>query len=173
MKRSLLGASIVISLASLACPVPIPGPWATSSYSQTPEIASPQIGDGSKVTVQYMLITPALAGGDDGHVREFIQGRHEILPALEQEVSGMKSGEEKKFELPGEIFGPYDDRKKVDVSKSELPSEAKEGDLVENDKGELATVAEISETKAVLDFNHPLAGKPVVVQVKILNVENP
>ena len=170
MKRSLLGASIVISLAWL---VPIPGPWATSSYSQTPESASPQIGDGSKVTVQYVLITPALAGGDDGHVREFIQGRHEILPALEQEVSGMKPGEEKKFELPGEIFGPYDDNKRVEVSKSLLPSEAKEGDLLENDEGYLATVAEISETKTVLDYNHPLAGKPVVVQVKILQVENP
>ena len=39
--------------------------------------------------------------------------------------------------------------------------------------GELATVAEVSDTTAVLDYNHPLAGKPLVVQLKILKVENP
>jgi len=39
--------------------------------------------------------------------------------------------------------------------------------------GELATVAEVADTTAVLDYNHPLAGKPLVVQLKILKVENP
>ena len=170
MKTSLKGASIVISLACVGL---ISGPWATSSYAQTPELESPQIVEGSKVTVQYVLLAPALAEADQGRVREFTQGQHEILPLLEREVNGMKRGEEKKFELPEYVFGPHDDSKTVDVSKSELPSGAKEGDLLENDKGELATVAEMSETRAVLDFNHPLAGKLVVVQVKILNVENP
>ena len=141
--------------------------------AQSAETASPQIVEGSKVTVQYVLLAPALAEVDHGRVREYIQGRHEVLPALEQELSGMKRGEEKKVELPGDVFGPYDDSKKVNVSKSVLPSGAKEGDLLENDNGELATVAEVSETRAVLDYNHPLAGKPVVVQVKILKVEDP
>ena len=84
----------------------------------------------------------------------------------------MKRGEEKKVELPRDVFGPHDDRKMVNVPKSVVPSGTKEGDLLENN-GEMATVAEVSETRAVLDFNHPLAGKPVVVQVKILKVENP
>jgi FKBP-type peptidyl-prolyl cis-trans isomerase 2 len=34
-------------------------------------------------------------------------------------------------------------------------------------------VAEVSDTSAVLDYNHPLAGKPLIVQLKILKVENP
>jgi len=34
-------------------------------------------------------------------------------------------------------------------------------------------VAEISDRIAVLDYNHPLAGKPLIVQLKILEVENP
>ena len=38
---------------------------------------------------------------------------------------------------------------------------------------DFATVAEVSDTTAVLDYNHPLAGKPLVVQLKILKVENP
>ena len=42
-----------------------------------------------------------------------------------------------------------------------------------NDSGELATVAEVGDLMAMLDYNHPLAGKPLVVQLKILKVENP
>jgi hypothetical protein len=44
---------------------------------------------------------------------------------------------------------------------------------VQNDLGHFATVAEVSGIMAVLDYNHPLAGKPLVVQLKILKVENP
>ena len=130
--------------------------------------------EGSKVTLQYVASVPGSTGIDYGNVSEFIQGRHEIFPALEQEVLGMKPGEEKKVELsPAEGFGPHDDRKKLDIPKTLLPFGAKEGDVVRNDAGELATVAEVSDTTAVLDYNHPLAGKPLVVQLKILKVENP
>jgi len=44
---------------------------------------------------------------------------------------------------------------------------------VRNDAGELATVEAVGDFMAVLDYNHPLAGKPLVVQLKILKVENP
>ena len=73
--------------------------------SQSPGTVSPQIVEGSKVTVQYVILAPGLAPLDYGIVSEFIQGRHEVLPAVEQEVGGMKLGEEKKVELaPGEAF---------------------------------------------------------------------
>jgi FKBP-type peptidyl-prolyl cis-trans isomerase 2 len=86
----------------------------------------------------------------------------------------MKPGEEKKVELsPGEGFGPHDDRKKLNIPKTLLPVGAKRGDVLRNDAGELATVTEVGDIMAVLDYNHPLAGKPLVVQLKILKVENP
>lgn len=181
MKGCVIGVSTVISLA---CVMSISSFGAESLYSESPATASPQIVgppivDGSKVTVQYVFVAPGPAEMDYGivsekTVSEFIQGRHQILPAVEQEVGGMKRGEEKKVELgPGEVFGPHDDRKKVNVPKSVLPFGAKEGDIFEDANGELATVAEVTERRAVLDYNHPLAGKPVVVELKILKVENP
>ncbi|HSQ90660.1 MAG TPA: FKBP-type peptidyl-prolyl cis-trans isomerase, partial [Nitrospiraceae bacterium] len=107
-------------------------------------------------------------------VSEFIQGRHDIFPALEHEVVGMKPGEEKQIELsPEESFGPHDDGKTLMISKTLLPPGAKQGDVVQNDLGEFATVAAVGDLAAVLDYNHPLAGKLVVVQIKILKVENP
>ncbi|HSQ92161.1 MAG TPA: FKBP-type peptidyl-prolyl cis-trans isomerase, partial [Nitrospiraceae bacterium] len=111
---------------------------------------------------------------DYGNVSEFVQGRHEVFPALEREVVGMKPGEEKKVTLsPEEAFGPHDDRKTLKIPKQLLPLGTKAGDVLRNDAGELATVAEVADTLAVLDYNHPLAGKPLVVKLKILKVENP
>ena len=135
---------------------------------------SDQIVEGSKVTLQYVATAPGSTVTDYGNVSEFIQGRHEIFPALEREVVGMKPGEEKKVELsPRESFGPHDDSKKMTIPKTLLPLGAKAGDVLRNDAGELATVAEVGDVMAELDYNHPLAGKPIVVQIKILKVENP
>ena len=135
---------------------------------------SDQIVEGSKVTLQYVASARGETVTDYGNVSEFVQGRHEIFPALEREVVGMKPGEEKKVELtPGESFGVHDDKKKLTIPRTLLPFGAKAGDVLRNDAGELATVAEVGDGMAVLDYNHPLAGKPLVVQIKILKVENP
>jgi len=145
-----------------------------ASSSRFPEVESSRIVEGSKVTLQYVASVPGSTGIDYGNISEFTQGRHEIFPALEQEVVGMKPGEEKKVELsPEEGFGTHDDGKKMNIPKTLLPFGTKAGDVLQNDVGELATVAELSDTTAVLDYNHPLAGKPLVVQLKILKVENP
>jgi FKBP-type peptidyl-prolyl cis-trans isomerase 2 len=145
-----------------------------ANSSRSPEAESSRIIDGSKVTLQYVASVPGSTGIDYGNVSEFIQGRHEIFPALEREVVGMKPGEEKKVELtPAEGFGPHDDGKKMNIPKTLLPFGTKAGDILRNNAGELATVAEVADTTAVLDYNHPLAGKPLVVQLKILKVENP
>lgn len=144
------------------------------SLSPSQEAENSKIMDGSKVTLQYVATARGSTGVDYGNISEFIQGRHEIFPALEQQVQGMKPGEEKKVELsPEEGFGPHDDDKKLDIPKKLLPFGARAGDILRNDQGELAIVAEVSDTTAVLDYNHPLAGKPVVVKLKILKVENP
>lgn len=173
-----LAAAVVLSLGM------VPAVYGLESQSERDLFTEPvtskmnsgsdQIVEGSKVTLQYVATAPGSAGIDYGNVSEFIQGRHEIFPALEREVVGMKPGEEKKVELsPGEGFGPHDDRKKLNIPKTLLPFGAKRGDVLRNDAGELATVTEVGDIMAVVDYNHPLAGKPLVVQLKILKVENP
>jgi FKBP-type peptidyl-prolyl cis-trans isomerase 2 len=138
------------------------------------DTGSEQIVEGSKVTLEYVATAPGSTEIDYGNVSEFVQGRHEIIAALEREVVGMKSGEEKKVTLsPEDAFGPHDERKTLKIPKTLLPLGTKAGDVLRNDAGVLATVAEIGETLAVLDYNHPLAGKPLVVQLKILKVEKP
>jgi FKBP-type peptidyl-prolyl cis-trans isomerase 2 len=135
---------------------------------------SPQIVDGSSVTALYHITFPGQAGFGVKDVSQFVQGQHQLLPALEREVTGMKAGEEKKVELSAEEgFGPYDVNKQKTVPKSDLPAGTKEGEILKDHAGQPATVSQLSDSSAVLDYNHPLAGKPLVVQLKILKVENP
>jgi len=175
-RHDLIRASLIVSLACITvlgryC-VGAEPLQANSSHSQ--EAESSRIVDGSAVTLRYAVSVPGLRGIEYEEVSEFIQGRHEFFPLLEQKVIGMKPGEQKTIELgPAEGFGPHDDTKKLNIPKSLLPLGAKAGDVLQNDVGDLATVAEVSDSTAVLDYNHPLAGKPLVVELKILKVENP
>ena len=171
MKKHLLGVGLILGLAYGGFPASLGAESLDASAVAPPEIVAPQIVEGSKVTLLYVISAP---GFIDGDVSEFIQGEHEILPALEQVIVGMKPQEKKKVELSAvEGFGPHDDRKKLNVSKTLLPPEAKEGDVLQNANGDLATVEHVTGTMAVLDYNHPLAGKPLMVRLKVLKVENP
>lgn len=174
----ILAAAVVLSLGTVPAGYGMASQFEqdapTERATTKTSSGSDQIVEGSRVTLQYVASAPGSTEIDYGNVTEFIQGQHEIFPALEREVVGMKPGEEKKVELrPGEGFGPHDDRKKLNIPKTLLPFGAKPGDALRNDAGELATVTEVGSTMAVLDYNHPLAGKRLVVKLKILKVENP
>src|SRR5262245_64713711 len=92
---------------------------------------SPQIVEGSNVTLLYHITVP----GEKFEVRDvgqFVQGQHQLLPVLERQVTGMRTGEEKSVDLSAEEgFGQYDARKKKTVSKSVLPKDNKEGYVIQ------------------------------------------
>jgi len=135
---------------------------------------SPQIIDGSNVTIFYQITVPGESGVEIRDYGQFVQGQHKVLPALEREVTGMKTGEEKKLELsPEEGFGPYDAKKKKTVPRVNLPAGTKEGEVLQDREGKQVTVTQLSDNSAVVDYNHPLAGKPLSVKIKIVRVDNP
>src|SRR5215813_6188668 len=134
---------------------------------------SPQIVEGSNVTLLYHITVP----GEKFEVRDvgqFVQGQHQLLPVLERQVTGMRTGEEKTVDLSAEEgFGPYDAKKQKAVSKNDLPIGTKEGDVLQDRAGQPAIVTHLSDDSAVMDYNHPLAGKPMHVLLRIIHVENP
>ena len=142
-----------------------------ASLAPSEEAKNPAIVDGSKVTLEYQVTVLGGSGVNYDDVSEFVQGSHEVFPALEREIAGMRPGEEKNVELTAEEgFGRRDERKKMKIPRTELPPEAKTGDVVQNDTGAFATVAAVSGATAVLDYNHPLAGKPLLIQLRIVKV---
>ena len=133
-----------------------------------------RIIDGSNVTLFYQITVPGECEVEVREIGQFVQGRHQLLPALERVVTGMKTGDEKKVELSAEeSFGLYDAKKKKAVPKSDLPAGTKEGDVLEDRAGREATVTQLSDRSAVMDYNHPLAGKPLSLKITILRVDDP
>ena len=136
---------------------------------------STPITDGSKVTLLYQITVPGDERIELRDLSQFVQGQHQLLPALEQAVTGMRRGDKTEVKLrEDEAFGAYDSKKKTIVPTKELPSGVKTGDIIEDRKtGQQATITQMSDTDAVMDYNHPLAGKPLLVTLTILDVDNP
>lgn len=108
-------------------------------------------------------------------------GTGQLAPSLEACLLGLPEGAHEVFELaPDQAFGPRNPELIQRVSRETLSenSQAGEeyavGDLVEFNApsgGRFAGVLRSVDAEgAVFDFNHPLAGQPVVFEVKIIGI---
>ena len=92
----------------------------------------------------------------------------------------MRPGEEKKVVVAPDDggYGPVVPGAQQEVPKDAIPKEGlKVGTQLtaRSGSGEArpVTVKEIKDTTVVLDFNHPLAGKTLFFDVKVLGVQAP
>lgn len=135
------------------------------------------VADGLKVTLEYTLSLSDQSVVDSNVGQApftFTQGAHEIVPGLEKSLVGMKAGEKKRVEVPApEGYGPYDKKARTTVELARLPQNLKVGDVLQGSDGRLVKVLELNEKTAVLDLNHPLAGKNLTFDVTVVNVEKP
>ena len=124
--------------------------------------------------------------GDDGNVIDsskemgplaFIQGKNNIIPGLESEVSGKKTGD--KFNVtvaPNDAYGEIVQELIQVVPKSQFGENAdsvKVGDQFQVQTEEhpmVVKVVEISGDEVTLDANHPMAGKTLHFDVEIVSV---
>jgi FKBP-type peptidyl-prolyl cis-trans isomerase 2 len=110
---------------------------------------------------------------------EYIQGQNMLIPGLEKELEGAKAGDEKKVVVkPEEGYGVVNPSLVREFEKDKLPKgmEPQKGMILEMQDPQGATfpctVTEIKDKTIMLDFNHPLAGKELTFDVKIVSVEN-
>jgi FKBP-type peptidyl-prolyl cis-trans isomerase 2 len=130
------------------------------------------ITEGAKVTIAITMTVPDSDLKFPEKVSEYVAGQHETLPSIEASLTGMKSGEHKRVDLQaGEAFGPYDPKKRTTVRRDQLPADVAAGSIYQTPEGQPFTITALSDTAAEVDLNHPLAGKPLVLDVEILKVE--
>jgi len=130
------------------------------------------ISVGDKVTINFNLMVPETRFAIKDNVSQYVPGDHQLVPGLERELMGMKAGEQKHVELaPEEGFGTYDRDKRMTVSRDRVPEDARIGDVYKTEHGQPFMIQELSGETAVVDFNHPLAGKRIIFDVQVLKVE--
>ncbi|NKB81037.1 MAG: peptidylprolyl isomerase [Nitrospirales bacterium] len=137
------------------------------------------IADGMMVSLEYTLTLEDQAVLDTnvgGAPLTFAQGSHKIIPGLEQALEGMKAGESKKVTVgPQDGYGEIDPRGFQEIPIDQIPPDARKVGMQlqgKNPEGHVIrpVVKEVKEHVVVLDFNHPLAGKTLYFDVKVLDV---
>ena len=144
-----------------------------------------QVEPGSFLTLHYRLAGP---DGDDlvntfnDKPATLSMGTGELAPAMERLLIGLPEGTHESFELAaGEAFGERNPDMLQRVKRSLLdelgdPDEHYSvGDVVQfptpDGKSAYAGVLrEIDGDVMVFDFNHPLAGRPVTFEVRLIGV---
>jgi FKBP-type peptidyl-prolyl cis-trans isomerase 2 len=133
--------------------------------------ASEPITEGSNVTLEMTITVPDEHLVIPNHKSQYTHGSRQLIPGLEDALVGMRAGEKKHVELDANrAFGPYDATKKVSVQRNQLPEKIQVGDITTTAEGQPFTVVSLSDNQAVIDFNHPLAGKHIVLDVHVLSV---
>ncbi len=133
---------------------------------------------GSKIVFYYRVIADQKVVDVSHKPVTIIVGEGKFLKALEEALIGHEAGEEVVIVLPPEKhYGKYDPKKIKVVPRERLPDKAKVGQVVylPDEMGILhpAIVRRIDSEMVVIDFNHPLAGKLLRFELKILEVSPP
>ncbi len=137
------------------------------------------VSHGKQVTLEYTLklddqsIVDTNVGGEPLKVT---QGSHQLIPGVEKAIEGMASGEKKKFTVPPtEGYGTIDPKAFQEVDKKMVPADSRkvgtqlEGKTADGRKV-FPRISEVKNDTVVLDFNHPLAGKTLYLDIKVLDV---
>src|SRR5215831_498539 len=138
------------------------------------------VAEGKNVSLEYTLTL------DDKSVVEsnvgkqpltYTHGTQQIVPGLEKALEGLAVGDTKEVTVPpAEKYGEKNPNALQEVQKQLIPpdalvvgtrlqGQAPDGHMV------YPRVAEIKDNTVVLDFNHPLAGKTLHFDVKVLAIQ--
>ena len=139
-----------------------------------------QIENGNTVKVNY---TGRLEDGSvfDSSLNEGREpltatlGQGQLIKGFESGLLGMSEGEQKTVEINYEdAYGPYYDGMISEIDKINLPEGVKEGDVLQGMSPQgpiMVKVIEVSETTAKIDANHPLAGKKLIFDLEVLEIQ--
>lgn len=139
------------------------------------------IGDDKVVSFHYKLsdlggtINESSQGGSPV---VYLHGRDAIVPGLETQLNGKKSGEKFTATVPPEQG--YGERNESAVQRVPLKHLATKGPIQEGqmvvvntrEGGRQARVLKVGHFNVDLDLNHPLAGKTLTFEIEVVDVRD-
>lgn len=138
-----------------------------------------KIADGAQVSLEYTLSLEdqtVIESNVGGEPMTYQHGAHEIVPGLETALAGLPKGGRKRVVVkPSEGYGVVDPKAVQEVKKSMIPEQARKVGAQLEAKGPdgqsmFPIVTAVNEDTVTLDFNHPLAGKTLIFDVKVLDI---
>jgi FKBP-type peptidyl-prolyl cis-trans isomerase SlpA len=142
-----------------------------------------QVEWGSTVSLDYDILLDSGEQVDSSEVNGPLRlrvGEWRALPGLGEKLVGLQTGDERLIRLaPGEAFGDWDPGAIMTMRESRLLGDVPLQDgatlKIETMDGASAICRayRVSEDRLALDFNHPLAGQPVTLFVRVTDVAQP
>lgn len=109
---------------------------------------------------------------------KFQVGAGMVIPGFDKEVVGMEVNESKTFTVAsGEAYGDVKQELLYKVPKSSIPKEIEPQvglrlvSNLEDGRQIPVTVTEVEDETITLDANHPLAGKDLTFEIKIVSID--
>ena len=133
------------------------------------------------VSMEYTLLVDGekIDSSEGQDPLQFLVGYGNIISGLEREMMGMKVGDSKDVVVPAaDAYGEYDEEAFIEVPRDQFPKDmpVEEGlELtVRDDTGQsrYARIDAVEGDNVTLNFNHPLAGKELHFNVKVVNIRD-
>jgi len=137
------------------------------------------IGEGTEITLHFSLKLDSgevIDSNFEGDPATFTMGDGNMLPGFEKKLSGMVTGEQETFMIkPEDGFGQSNPNNFQSMPRDQFDDvELVEGlmmSFADAQKAELPGVVSAFDDETVtIDFNHPLAGREIIFEAKIVSV---
>ena len=141
-----------------------------------------QVQQGDKVKVHYhgKLTDGTTFDSSEGREPlEFEVGAGAVIPGFDNGVMGMTVGDKKTVNIPAEeAYGPKVDELVMDFPKERFPDDMQPEIgmqlMMNNGSGQQfpVTIVEVKDEIITLDANHQLAGKDLVFDIELVDIES-
>ena len=138
------------------------------------------IDKNNVVSIEYDLTEKGgseILDSNKGHQPlDFITGKSQIIPGLEEKLMEMSKGEEQSIDVAAaDAYGEVNPEAVETLPREQFAGlDLQEGMQLygqgENGETVMVTVKAFDDNTVTIDYNHPLAGKDLTFNVKILDV---
>ena len=137
--------------------------------------------NGDTVVIDYVVKTNdgnVVGGTQESGPQTLKIGNVEILPQIEEALTGMEVGAEKSVTIDSEnAFGPRREEMVIDIPRSNLPPEPEPqlgmtlSAQQQDGKPLTLVITEVNESSVTADGNHPLAGHDLTFGLTLVEIK--
>jgi len=138
------------------------------------------IEKGKKIAFEYTLTVDGqeVDSSKGKEPLEYTHGDNSLIPGLTSRMEGMEEGEERKIDVPAEEgYGMVNPEAFKEFPRNNLPPDMKPkvGMMLQAQRPDGSTlpvkITGVKDDTVVVDLNHPLAGKELSFDVKVVSIQ--